>query len=125
MLTPSTDRNWMLLLIDGDKDAGTGWFGYDYLVNYSVKDRTRTMLMKYDADAGEWKEVAEVQYRCTGGEIEVGVPRKLIGMYAKDTIGFDFKWCDNPDGLDDIITICTTGDTAPNRRFNYRFLWER
>ena len=84
------------------------------------------MILK-DSVKGDSKRPVKGQKKqdpkCTGGEIEVGVPRKLIGMYAKDTIGFDFKWCDNPDGLDDIITICTTGDTAPNRRFNYRFLW--
>src|SRR5680860_163602 len=28
-LTSSSDSNWMLLLIDADQDAKTGWYGYD------------------------------------------------------------------------------------------------
>ena len=38
---------------------------------------------------------------------------------------FDFKWADNPGELVDPISICTHGDTAPNRRFNYRFIWNK
>ena len=124
-LTPYSDPNWMLLLIDKDQNSETGWFGYDYLVNYRVKDGNTTTLMRYDNHTGEWKKLADVPYRYAGGEMEISIPRKLIGMNAKDAISFDFKWCDNPDKLDNIITLCTTGDTAPNRRFNYRFIWER
>ncbi|MBC7745732.1 MAG: hypothetical protein H7096_11580, partial [Flavobacterium sp.] len=36
-LTPSTDPNWMLLFIDADRNKGTGWEGYDYVVNLGVK----------------------------------------------------------------------------------------
>ena len=36
-----------------------------------------------------------------------------------------FKWADNPTLPGDIISVSTTGDTAPNRRFAYRFVWER
>ena len=42
-----------------------------------------------------------------------------------DSLSFDFKWADNPSGLTDIISLCTTGDTAPNRRFAYRFIWKK
>jgi hypothetical protein len=37
---------------------------------------------------------------------------------------FDFKWADNPGDLIDPLSLATSGDTAPNRRFNYRFIWE-
>lgn len=36
-LTPCTDNNWMLLLIDADNDPSTGWYGYDYLINKRIK----------------------------------------------------------------------------------------
>ena len=32
-LTPRTDPNWMLLLIDADQNHDTGWYGYDFLIN--------------------------------------------------------------------------------------------
>lgn len=123
-LTPSSDPHWMLLLINADQDATTGWEGYDYLINQRVLSTDRTTLMRYDALHGQWIQVAELPYAVSGAHLEVAVPRKLIGAGGKH-IALDFKWADNPCDLRSIISLCTTGDTAPNRRFAYRFLWER
>jgi hypothetical protein len=40
-------------------------------------------------------------------------------------MSFDFKWADNPTTLDNVISLCTHGDTAPNRRFNFRYIWKK
>jgi len=124
-LTPHTDKNWMLLLIDSDKDTSTGWYGYDYLINNKVKDDKTTMLMKYDAAnaADPWVEKAQLSYRYAGKQLEVAVPRKDLGLEG-DAFTFDFHWCDNPAELKDPISLCTDGDSAPNRRFNYRCIWK-
>ena len=45
-LTKHTDPNWMLLLIDADRNSSTGWYGYDYLINKSVIDSKTTTLMR-------------------------------------------------------------------------------
>jgi hypothetical protein len=50
------------------------------------------------------------------------LPRKLLGLTAM-AFSFDFKWADNPPDLKDPISLCLAGDTAPNRRFNYRFIF--
>ena len=39
-LTPHTDDNWMLLLIDADQNHDTGWYGYD-LPGQQESDRRR------------------------------------------------------------------------------------
>ena len=36
---------------------------------------------------------------------------------------FDFKWADHCGPLEDPMFL--QGDAAPNRRFNYRFIWKR
>ena len=97
-LSPSTDPNWMLLLIDTDED-GT----YDLTVEPS---------------AG--------RFPCRVGEksLELSIPRQLLGKTGK-RMSFRFKWADNPTDPSDIISIATSGDTAPNRRFAYRFVWEK
>jgi hypothetical protein len=125
-LTPHTGHNWMLLLIDADRNPGTGWYGYDFLINSRVVDAHTTMLMRYvrDASGGHWAELARLHYRYAGKELEIAVPRKLLGLKG-DSLSFDFKWADNPTDLKDPISLCTSGDTAPNRRFNYRFLWQK
>ena len=99
-LTPSTDANWMLLLIDTDQDATTGWQGYDLIIRPS------------DLATARWQ----------GNQMELSLPRRLLKAKGKE-VSFDFKWADNPAHLDDIIGVCVGGDTAPNRRFNYRFTY--
>lgn len=125
-LTPHTGTNWMLLLIDADHNPKTGWFGYDYIINRRVVDGKRTTLQRYDpkAPGGRWAEVARLDYRCSGKALELAVPRKLLGLRG-EAFTFDFHWCDNPTDLKDPISLCTSGDSAPNRRFNYRCIWKR
>lgn len=123
-LTPCTDSNWMLLVIDADNNSSTGWYGYDFLINKQIKDEETTTLMRYDESKSEWVEVAELPMAYSENKLEISVPRELLGLTA-DAFVFDFKWSDNPAELKDPISFCTDGDTAPNRRFNYRFIWKR
>lgn len=121
-ITPYTDSNWMLLFIDADKNADTGWWGYDFLVNKNVKDEKNTEIMKFEG--GEWTAIVEVPYAVKGNELEISIPAGLLGVSGKSAV-FDFKWADNPQELTDPVSLCLHGDTAPNRRFNYRFIWNK
>lgn len=125
-LTPCTDPNWMLLLLDSDRDPATGWFGYDHVVNRTVRDDHTSTLQRFVAgpDGGTWQVVAEVPFRSQGRVLELALPRAPLG-WTGDAIEFDFKWADNPRALDDPITLCTSGDSAPDRRFAYRCRWQR
>ncbi|NLV45928.1 MAG: hypothetical protein GXY07_15680 [Candidatus Hydrogenedentes bacterium] len=125
-LTPSTDPNWMLLLIDADKDNSTGWFGYDFLINQPVISDTNTTLMRYASDSadGPWVAQGTLEYRRGEKELEIAVPRALLALNG-DALTFDFHWCDNPVELKDPISLCMHGDSAPNRRFNYRCVWKK
>jgi hypothetical protein len=125
-LTSHKDANWMLLFVDADNNPATGWYGYDFVVNKQVNDRQQTTLMRYNPKGGKntWKEVARINYRHAGNRLELSIPRNILGLTA-EKFTFDFKWSDNAADLNDIISLCTGGDTAPNRRFNYRFIWEQ
>ena len=120
-ITPDTDSNWMLLFINTDSDQQTGWYGYDLMIdNKQASSKGKTAVMCYKN--GIWTKVTEVPYAVTGNQMELSVPVSLLNASKK--IGqFDFKWADNPKALDTIIDLCTDGDTAPNRRFNYRYKW--
>ena len=123
-LTPYNDPRWMLLLIDSDQDAATGWHGFDYIVNLKVVSERLTTLQRFNDETRQWELAAEIPYATKGNVLEVSIPRKLLGK-GRNHIALDFKWTDNPSSLDDIISLCTSGDTAPNRRFAYRFTWKR
>ncbi len=119
---PTDNNNWMLLLIDVDKNTETGWYGYDFIINKHMKSAKTTTLMRYDE--GSWEEVAELEFKTSKKQLELAVPRNLLGL-SDDQFTFDFKWTDNPEELKDPISLCTHGDTAPNRRFNYRLIWKK
>jgi len=121
-VTPHTDPNWMLLLIDADGNPDTGWYGYDYLVNQNVVDDTETTIMRFDAKKADWVQQARLTYARAGKSLELAVPRRKIGLKG-GALRFDFHWCDNPANLKDPISLCVNGDSAPNRRFNYRCIW--
>jgi hypothetical protein len=118
-VTPQTDPNWMLLLVDADQDGATGWLGYDYMVNHEVASKETTPVKAWRN--GAWEIVGSGRYRVNGNGMEVCVPRELLG----ETDGapcFDFHWADNIAPAGDVSGLGVNGDSAPNRRWNYRFL---
>ncbi|RKX46913.1 MAG: hypothetical protein DRP64_02545, partial [Verrucomicrobia bacterium] len=125
-LTAHTDSNWMLLLIDADRDPGTGWYGYDFLVNQETVDSKTTTLMRYSRYTPDspWIKHSEIKISYADNQLELAVPRRSIGLEG-DAFSFDFHWSDNPADLKDPISLCSHGDSAPNRRFNYRCIWEK
>ncbi len=125
-LSHHSGNNWMYLLIDADQNPATGWYGYDYLVNKKVVDEETTTLMVFDPknSSNPWVEKAKLKYRYNGNNLELAIPRNLLGLVG-NSFTFDFKWSDNPADLKDPISLCVNGDAAPNRRFNYRCIWNR
>ena len=57
-LTPATDRNWMMLFIDVDRDKTTGWNGYDFIVNRTSPHGKKAVIEKTSADDGNGKPSA-------------------------------------------------------------------
>ena len=121
-ITACTDPNWMLLLIDADQNTETGWYGYDILINKEVVDANTSKVLKFVG--GAWVAAGEADFCVSGNEMELSVPAELLWVDGT-AAAFDFKWADNPYELKDPISLCLHGDTAPNRRFNYRFLWSK
>lgn len=119
-LTPYADPNWMLLFIDADANHSTGWEGYDYLVNSAVVDSQLTTL-KERTPQNTWSTVSQVSYKTAGNKLEIRIPRSAIGITGASDFALDFHWADNIQQLDDIIEFGINGDSAPLRRFNYRY----
>jgi hypothetical protein len=116
-LTPSTGMNWMLLLLDTDQNAQTGWLGYDFVVNLEILGDSTTTIKKWKE--GVWETVATTGFSVNGNGLELAIPRDVI--QAMDDIAFDFHWADHIQSFGDISELGLHGDSAPNRRWNYRF----
>lgn len=119
-ITPWTDHNWMLLFLDVTGDPDTGWEGFDFVVNRQVRDGQRTSL---EAGRGgwSWRQVAEIRYATRGCELELAIPRGLIGADPDTPLRLDFKWIDNMQQDGDVLDTLVSGDAAPSGRFRYRY----
>jgi hypothetical protein len=82
--------------------------------------------MRYDAlnPSDPWLPAGQVDFRYADNKMELAVPRQLLGLVG-DKLVFDFHWADNPTDLKDPMSLCVSGDSAPNRKFNYRFIWQK
>jgi hypothetical protein len=119
-LTPSTDANWMLLLLDTDQNRSTGWEGYDFIINHTVDGRES--WLEKNVGGWKWEKVAKVEMNVAGTELMLAVPRAALGLAGGETIALDFKWWDNPQKPGDIMDVYLSGDAAPDGRFNYRYV---
>lgn len=121
-LTPRTDARWMMLFINADQNAKTGWHGYDLRVGAANDALSPASVERWVN--GSWKKVAGAKLAYAGNELELSLPRSLFARNAATAPGtplaFDFKWVDNADP-DDISDWFLSGDCAPERRFNYRY----
>jgi hypothetical protein len=116
-ISPATDAFWMRLYIDVDQNTKTGWNGYDLIVNRNSP--TAAGLTLHQIKDGKSTELPAVPYFLKGTELELSLPRALFGSAPE--LSFDFKWADNPTKDGDIVAFALHGDSAPDRRFNYRY----
>ena len=117
-ISPRSGASWMLLFLDADRDVKTGPLGYDFLVNREVAGDAETTVQAWRG--GKWETVGRARCKVSGNGLEVAIPRALIGQAGKAP-AFDFHWADNIRELADPAAFGVEGDSAPNRRANYRY----
>lgn len=117
------NRNWMLLFIDVDQNAATGWMGYDYLVNRDPDASGYTTLEAHAGSGWNWSTISSaIPYAVEGKKFELKIRRDLLGLASgSGPFGMDFHWADNLQTPGDLHDFFTSGDSAPDRRYNYRY----
>lgn len=110
------------LLIDADRDASTGWQGYDYVVN-RVSEDGAPLLEKNAMGQWKWTKVARVDAHCDtpAGELQLMIPRASLGLGGGAKTSLDFKWADNLQRPGEVMDFYVSGDVAPEGRFMYRY----
>ncbi len=114
--TPSAD-DWMLLFIDADSNAATGWQGYDVRINHLPGKNGKTSV-ESTPGGWNWRSAGGAAYQVKGDELELAIPRKVLGA-AEGRPWFHFKWADNTGVTGDLGSFTLNGDAAPNQRFSY------
>lgn len=119
-LTEATDENWMMLFINSDQNSETGWNGYDYVFNHKLLNSNTGLLQRNVGNTWEWEDVASISFKAEGNQIQVAIPRNLIGLDGTE-LKFQFKWADNINESGNIMDFYNIGDVAPDGRFAYQF----
>ena len=120
-----TKSSWMQLYLNVDgRDAETGesgWYGYDFVVNYQAKDAFTTTVAKYNGTNGKFgfESVGEVSYRVKENEMMIAVPLSMLGIENYEAINVEFKWADSETIYDEMEDFYCDGDIAPLGRLNF------
>jgi len=109
-ITENSGSTWMRLYLNTDRNAKTGWLGYDYRVTGGDK------LQKYVS--GEWIDFQKTDYIVDGKKLMITIPLKYLD-FENINIDFEFKWSDNMQNDTDPLDWYVNGDVAPGGRFNY------
>ncbi len=117
-LTAQTDRNWMMLFIDADRDKSTGWNGYDFIVNRVNPKGNKAIVEKNIGNRWEWEKVSDSKFAVDSNKLELEIPRSILNLVGK-SINLEFKWNDNMQENGNIMDFYVNGDTAPGGRFNF------
>jgi hypothetical protein len=116
-LTPQSDKNWMMLLIDTDRNKSTGWNGYDFIVNRVGPKGNRAFVEKNVGGRWEWETVGSARLAVNFNKLELEISKSTLGV--NDLIDLEFKWNDNMQENGNIMDFYVNGDTAPGGRFNF------
>ena len=119
-----TASSWMQLFINVDNKE-TGWYGFDYIVNYQATSSSKTTIAKASSTATKTyrftKTSDTADYRVSGNEMMIRVPQSALGITDPDNIHFTFKWADSKTKITTMESFYTSGDSAPHGRMNFVF----
>lgn len=115
-ITGEHTENWMQLYIDVDRNAKTGWMGYDYRVIEGNK------LQAWDNK--KWVTTTKITFMVDGNKLMITIPLQSLGLEYRP-INIEFKWCDNMQKNNDPLEWYINGDAAPGGRFNYIYSTEK
>ena len=118
---PVAGTSWMQLFLDVDGNVETGWYGYDYIVNYNASENFTTSVAKYTGKDGKYTftDCGTVSYRVKGNQMMIAVPMEMIGVEYYNQLCMQFKWADSDTLLDEMADFYVDGDMAPLGRLNY------
>lgn len=119
-ISPSSDKNWMFLFIDSDRDKNTGWQGYDILINRQSPTSNTVLVERNVGNSWSWSKVGSAKMLVKTNTLEIELPKALVGLPA-GSVDLEFKWSDNMQELGNIMDFYVNGDVAPGARFNFTY----
>ena len=115
-----SESSFMQLFIISNRNSKKGWYGYDYIINYKVKDKETTTVAKNQIDGVySFEIVSNVSYIVSENKMMIKVPLKTIGIEDCNNINLEFKWADSKKLINSMEDFYESGDSAPLGRLNW------
>ena len=116
------ESSWMQVYVNTDRDATTGWYGYDYIVNYKAEGDNVTTVAKYTGEDSAYGFTAtdeKISYSIKDNKMMIAVPLAQLGIENYHDINVEFKIADSDTIYDEMEDFYCDGDAAPLGRMNY------
>ncbi len=115
------DRHWMsLFLRTGAANQENSWEGYDFVLNRIAPSEGLAAVERSEG-GWNWEEAAKVSMKVDGNQLQLAIPKSVLGISGNEKGTLQFKWADNYQGEGNIYSFYTDGDAAPIGRMNYVF----
>ena len=116
------ESSWMQVYVNSDRDATTGWYGYDYIVNYKAEGDNTTTVAKYTGENGAYGFTAmsnKISYTVKDNKMMIAVSLEQLGIENYHDINVEFKIADSDTIYDEMEDFYCDGDAAPLGRLNF------
>lgn len=117
-------ENWMTLYLNipqlSKKSDAANWENYHFAVNRIASGAKDKTVVERAKGGWNWEKTATVAMKVEGRQMQIVVPRKLLGL-EQFPVDLQFKWADNCPVDGNIDSFYIDGDTAPIGRLNYVF----
>ena len=112
---------WLNIYLDTDDNASTGWYGYDYIVNYGQVNDYTTQIAKANSNGKTYSfsVSSTATMKVNLRKMMVAVPLSALGITDPDAIIVNFKVADSTSTIKTMEAFYTDGDVAPLGRLNY------
>lgn len=123
----SNGENGLNLFIRTDDGSTPHWEGFNFRLMLSSDSRATLSRCTAD-DVYGWTAISEdISIAVKDKELEAAIPLSLLGISNTSELKVDFKWVDNVNlSAESGIQQCMRdGDSAPNGRFRYRYVFKK
>ncbi|MGC9261676.1 MAG: hypothetical protein ACP5I8_16550 [Phycisphaerae bacterium] len=119
-VTSWRDKSWMLLFLHIPHPGSSKWMGFNYIVDRHVLNDHTSLVEKNVTGKYQWSSIGQARIRVKANEMQMAIPRTVLGINGSMPAEIHFKWADNIRQDGHWTDFYLNGDCAPPFRFYYR-----
>jgi hypothetical protein len=119
-ITSWQGNSWMLLFLHIPHPGAKTWMGYNYVVDRRVVTSHTSVVEENINGHYQWKPIGQAKIRVRGNQLQMAIPRAVLGIAGFMPHEIHFKWADHIRQNGTWTDFYLNGDCAPPFRFYFR-----